>query len=138
MDPRYTMVMSSLTRQVIVALVIFCSLCTQALAIASRPCSVGEMATVLSRTAENNAEATSGHQHHGMMAMDTSLGASAINMDCCGDTSGCDMAQCFSAASAVDNVLLGTSLESGAPGYPLMHKHVLSPPTSLFKPPISL
>lgn len=122
----------------IAALLIFCSLSTQVLALATLPCSVGEKAPVPSRAGEHHAEAISGHQHHDMMAMDLSVRTDATTMDCCGDLSGCDMAHCLSAASAVDNILLGTSPESVAPDYLLMHKHVLSPATSLFKPPISL
>ena len=122
----------------IAALLIFCSLSTQVLALATLPCSVGEKAPVPSRAGEHHAEAISGHQHHDMMAMDLSIRTDATTMDCCGDLSGCDMAHCLSAASAVDNILLGTSPESVAPDYLLMHKHVLSPATSLFKPPISL
>lgn len=138
MDPSYTVVMSSLTRQVIAALLIFCSLSTQALALATLPCSVGEKAPVPSRAGEHHAEAISGHQHHDMMAMDLSVRTDATIMDCCGDLGGCDMAQCLSAASAVDSVLLATSPESAAPDYFLVHKHVLNPTTVLFKPPISL
>ena len=93
---------------------------------------------MLSKVPEHHTEATGGHQHHDMMAMDLSLDTEATTMDCCGDASGCDMAQCLGAASAVNNVLLGTSPGSAAPDYLLMHKHALNHTTALFKPPISL
>ena len=138
-DSRYNLVVSNLTRQAIAALVIFCSLSTQALAMASGPCLFGEKtATGLPKVVEHHVEATGGHQHHNMMAMDLSVGADSLTMDCCGDASGCDMAQCLSAASAVDNVLVGTSPGSGAPDYRLLHQHTLNHTTTLFKPPISL
>jgi hypothetical protein len=139
MDPSYNLAVSILTRQSIAALVVFCSLSTQALAMASGPCSFGEKTTtVLSKVVEHHAEAAGGHQHHNMMSMDLPVGSDSVTMDCCGDASGCDMAQCLGAASAVNNVLLGTSPGSSAPDYLLMHKHALNHTTTLFKPPISL